>query len=54
MGEFEFWMSRKKKKKTHKIAFTSKPKKKEKKEPRALVRRLGLNLLSPTFYNIRL
>ena len=29
-------------------------KKKKKKEPRALVQRLGLNLLSPTFYNIRL
>ena len=42
------------KKKTHKIAFTSKPKKKEKKEPEALVQRLGLNLLSPTFYNVRL
>ena len=47
-------LKKKKKKKTHKIAFTSKPKKKEKKEPRALVQRLGLNLLSPTFYNIRL
>ena len=42
------------KKKTHKITFTSKPKKKEKKEPEALVQRLGLNLLSPTFYNVRL
>ena len=42
------------KKKTHKIAFTSKPKKKEKKEPEALVQRLGLNLLSPTVYNVRL